>query len=205
MERWSDIIKGLPSEEKLKLLKRYPTPQNCTSCEPPKLNAEIRRNVQDATINRDTRIFLKQTSIATCIFGNAEVMQILLKQERLKDNCKILEILDDVYSLLTDLQHNENKVRRSLIIVNYSNNSPLQNTLSETKPDSFLFGNKLEETLKNAKAKELSSRDLRPCTINQLIISIQKTRKVCHVRRRNTCRRWADRNHISGNQTVSIR
>ena len=48
---WIDVLKkGLTSDEVKKLTEAYPPPENCTMIGAPKLNAEVKAAVQEATI-----------------------------------------------------------------------------------------------------------------------------------------------------------
>lgn len=157
--RWQDILKqGLPNDEKVKLIKKYPTPENLTLSEPPKLNAEIKPIIHESVYTGDKRIVVKQTKITSCLAAVGKVISLFLKTEKTKENVEILECLGDTGSFLADLQHDESAISRSLIIANI--NPELKETLTETKPDEFLFSNKLDEVLKSAKALKSSSKDL---------------------------------------------
>lgn len=68
----------------------------------------------------------------------------LLKDKEI--NISLVEITSDAISVLTDLQHDGNVIRRNLIIANLSSN--FGETLRETSPDEFLFRKRLDERLK---------------------------------------------------------
>lgn len=159
--RWQDILnQGLPNEDKLQLIKKYPPPENCKLCDPPKLNPEMKSIIQEPVFNRDTRILLKQSKLTSGLAAMGKAMTLVLKQGQSEENLKILECLGDAGSLLADLQHDESTIRRSLILANI--NPTLRSALKETQADEYLFSNKLDEVLKAAKALETASRDLRP-------------------------------------------
>ncbi|XP_036150064.1 uncharacterized protein LOC118647976 [Monomorium pharaonis] len=62
--RLEDILKkGLPKEEKEKLIKEHAPPKNCTLIDPPKLNDEIKVSVMETTTKRDDRIIEKQKKL----------------------------------------------------------------------------------------------------------------------------------------------
>lgn len=68
----------------------------------------------------------------------------LLKEKKI--NMSLVEIMSDAISVLTDLQHDGNVIRRNLIVANLSNN--FGETLREASPDEFLFRKRLDERLK---------------------------------------------------------
>ena len=159
--RWQDILnQGLPNEDKLQLIKKYPPPENCKLCDPPKLNPEMKIIIPEPVFNRDTRILLKQSKLTSGLAAMGKAMTLVLKQGQSEENLKILECLGDAGSLLADLQHDESSIRRNLILANI--NPTLKSALKETQADEYLFSDKLGEALKAAKTLETASRDLRP-------------------------------------------
>lgn len=63
--RIEEIIKnGLPVEERKKLVQKFPSPSNCSVIDSPKLNLEIKANLQEAVVKRDSCILEKQGRIA---------------------------------------------------------------------------------------------------------------------------------------------
>ena len=76
MIRWSDILKeGLPEEEKKELRKKYPTLENCTTMEPPKLNSEIKATVLESIIVRDNKIAEKTAKGVSLSCSNGAATQ----------------------------------------------------------------------------------------------------------------------------------
>ncbi|XP_074110239.1 uncharacterized protein LOC141534655 [Cotesia typhae] len=58
--RWKEILKnGLPKEEREKILAKYPTPENCLTLEPQKMNAEIKASLLEPLIKKDNRLVEK--------------------------------------------------------------------------------------------------------------------------------------------------
>lgn len=79
-ERWEEIVKkGLPEENKLQIIKKYPPPTNCTFIDPPKINPEVKEALQEAILKRDMRIAEKQAKIST---GLAAVGKALCHRRR---------------------------------------------------------------------------------------------------------------------------
>lgn len=86
------------------------------------------------------------------------VISDLLKQEG-GGNKEIIEKLSDAGRLLSDLHYTENACRKELILLNL--NKELKDTLSEAPSDEWLFGENLDEVLKNARSLQLSSKQLK--------------------------------------------
>lgn len=58
--RLEDILKkGLPKEEREKLIKEHTSPKNCVLIDPPKLNKEIKVSVAESSKKRDDQIIDK--------------------------------------------------------------------------------------------------------------------------------------------------
>jgi len=66
--RIEDILKkGLPKEEREKLIKSHVPPKNCTLVDPPKLNEEIKASINKTSSKRDARIVEKQKKITAVL------------------------------------------------------------------------------------------------------------------------------------------
>ncbi|OXU18134.1 hypothetical protein TSAR_010704, partial [Trichomalopsis sarcophagae] len=84
--RWAEIMKlGLSSEERIELCKKYPPPKNCEFFNPPKLNAEVHRAINDNVRTRDKRITDKQRKLVASLSIIAKVISFLLERERTED------------------------------------------------------------------------------------------------------------------------
>ena len=115
---WSDIIiKGLPLEERKRLLKDFPPPANFLMMDPPKLNLEINAAVDSTIQKRDERIIEKQEKISASLAGISKTIELVLKSNP-PEKKQLLEPLNSVMRLLADLQHDETLIRRSLILKN---------------------------------------------------------------------------------------
>lgn len=146
--RWAEIIKlGLPTEEKDVLVKKYPPPENCTFLDPPKLNVQVQRALNEQSRLRDKRISDKHEKLVACTSGIAKSLSILLRKEANED-VPIIECLSDVCRLLTDSIHDETQIRRNLVL--HSVDASTKETLTSTTPDQQLFGSQLTENLKDA-------------------------------------------------------
>ncbi|OXU16682.1 hypothetical protein TSAR_014383 [Trichomalopsis sarcophagae] len=170
--RWAEIMKfGLSSEEKIELCKKYTPPKNCEFFNPPKLDAEVHRAINDNLRTRDKRITDKQGMLVDSLSSIAKVISFLLERE-ITEDIQAIEALSDASRLIADFVHDEISIRRSLILSNVS--SSMRETLNSTSVDDCLFGNKLVEELKSAKLVEQSAEDLR---INKSSRNHQKASK----------------------------
>ena len=157
---WSDIlIKGLPLEERKRLLKDFPPPANCLMMDPPKLNFEFKAAVDSTIQKRDERIIEKQEKISASLAGISKTIELVLKSNP-PEKKQLLEPLNGVMRLLADLQHDETLIRRSLILKNIA--APVRDMLKDRPFDNWLFAKDLSEQLKAAKAVQQSSKDLKP-------------------------------------------
>lgn len=95
-------------------------------------------------------ILIKRVMVDTItanIAGLTNLVSILLKL-RVKEKVSILENITGPIRLLSDLQHEENSIRKSLIVKNID--TKLRDTLKLTSPREWLFGKNLTEKIKNA-------------------------------------------------------
>ncbi|XP_076663546.1 uncharacterized protein LOC143366371 [Andrena cerasifolii] len=96
MIRWGDILKeGLLEEEKKELQKKYPTLENCTTMEPPKLNPEIKVTVLEPIIVRGNKIEEKQQKVSVCLAAMGQLFSNLLKGD-MPDSLTLIATLSDL-------------------------------------------------------------------------------------------------------------
>ena len=158
------IKKGLTTDKKKELIKKFLSPENCLMMDPPKLNPELKACLQESITKRDSRIVEKQVRITSSLAG---LLDVFVKITSIKSDEKLptkdlTESLWGVLQLLADLQHAESSIRRSLILKNI--NTSMKETLNATAVDEWLFGEKLDEKVKAAKTIENSSKSLKPKT-----------------------------------------
>ncbi|RLU19819.1 hypothetical protein DMN91_008378 [Ooceraea biroi] len=142
------IRKGLPTEERKSLMNKFPLPSNCIVLDPPKLNLEVKAFLQDAVIKRDVRISEKQWIITAALAATINLMIKVLHLD-ITERLEILESLNGAIRLLSDLQHNESVVRRSLIQKNLD--TSVRDMLMSTVADEWLFSKDLEDKVKAVK------------------------------------------------------
>lgn len=158
--RWKEILKnGLPKEEREKIQAKYPTPENCLTLEPQKMNAEIKASLLEPLIKKDNRLVEKQQKVCLCLSALGPLISDLLK-DKIPETAKMVAVLSDTARVLVDLQRDESLTRRLIITANI--NPALKETLNSTSMDEWLFGKNLEESLKTAKLIERSSKELKP-------------------------------------------
>lgn len=112
-----------------------------------------------AVANRDARIVLKQQKIAACGGSVAKALHVMMKNGKDLLDIPAIQSLTDYLKFLGDLQNNESCIRRNLIMANIK--TPFRNTLAQTTCGEYLFGDKLEENIKAAKALSSTSNDRR--------------------------------------------
>lgn len=166
--RIEDILKkGLPKEEREKLLKAHAPPINCVLTDPPKLNEEIKVSINEKSKKRDDRIVEKQKKITACLalLGSSIVDMIGSNKEgdgnpKLSaTQIELIKKLNEAARLLADLQRDETQTRRSLILAALS--SSQKETLETGEADEWLFGQKLGDRLKAAKSIVRSGNELK--------------------------------------------
>lgn len=80
--RWTEILeKGLPKEEKLELLNKYPTLENCKAINPPKLNPEIKASLPEGAISRNARMTEKQAKLSVCPTALGQAITTLISSD----------------------------------------------------------------------------------------------------------------------------
>ncbi|CAB0037954.1 unnamed protein product [Trichogramma brassicae] len=84
---------------------------------------------------------------------------ILTKDGRDLEDLPAIEGLSDTVKIFADVFRDESIIRHSLIAANI--NTSLRETITNTKCGKFLFGDRLDETIKSAKAMEIAAKDLR--------------------------------------------
>lgn len=157
--RWTGILKnGVSDEERTKLIKKYPVPENCPLIAPPKLNLAVASAISESVTRRDTRIATLQGQLGAAISAIGSVITILLKKEE-GENLSHVENLSDACRLLADMHHSESTSRRDL--ASYDLNKSLKETLNNVPVDGWLFGENLEERVKASKSIARSSLDLK--------------------------------------------
>lgn len=158
--RWDEILaKGIPADTLKEVLTKYPPPKNCPRFQPPKLNLVVKAVMTEQVIERDNRIAQRQEKISAALSAIAKVLSTLLRTKEFPMWKSLAENLSDASKILADLQHDEAVIRRSLITANI--NESMRETLKDSQIGEFLFGSDLEDAVKNTKALQTASKDLK--------------------------------------------
>lgn len=164
--RIEDILKkGLPKEEREKLLKTHVPPSNCSLIDPPMLNDEIKASISEPILKRDDQIVEKQKKITACLSSLGSAIADIINNNTSVAELKklpplqmsLIKKLSEASRLLTDLQRDESLTRRSLILASIS--ASQKETLKSASTDEWLFGQNLGDRLKAA--VERAGKDLK--------------------------------------------
>ncbi|KAL4713257.1 hypothetical protein ACJJTC_018605 [Scirpophaga incertulas] len=157
--RWEHIAtNGLQKPVKREMLEKYFIPENCTKIGSPQLNPEIKAALSEALQKKDKAIEQKQSQQAAAISCIGQALTKIFNNKDNKDN-EVIKLLIDAGGLLCDSQYVESMSRRSF--VTSSIKKEVKDQIYLTEIDNYLFGEKLSETLKTAKAINKSSADIK--------------------------------------------
>lgn len=148
---WLPILKkGIPKESKEKLLKEYAVPDNCRLLQAPKLNSEIAAALPDMVRNRDkSSLMVQQQQLGLGITAINRAMDLILLNG---DKVQAIKHLSNGCRFLSDLHYTYTQNRIKLITP--SLDKTCLNVINDAERDSTLFGEKLGENIKAAKAIE---------------------------------------------------
>lgn len=154
---WLPLLrKGVSKENKDKILKEYLIPDNCRLLQSPKLNPEISAAVPDLARNRDKGLMSQQQQLGSGITAVNKALDLLLKGDNKKEAIQHLSnacrILSDLHALFT---HN----RIKLITSNLDRN--FLHVIKDSERDETLFGSRLPDKIKAAKAIERQGQQIR--------------------------------------------
>ncbi|CAH2217788.1 jg25268 [Pararge aegeria aegeria] len=156
--RWQHIAPtGLTKETRKELLDKHLIPSNCTKLAAPLLNLEIKAALSDTLIGKDKSTEYRQNQIASAISCIGVALTKIFKSDS-KDST-IIKPLPEGAQLLCDFQFCESMKRRSLICASIK--KEIKSQLYETEIDTYLFGEKLADTLKAAKAISRSASEIK--------------------------------------------
>ncbi|XP_049694758.2 uncharacterized protein LOC126054217 [Helicoverpa armigera] len=160
-ERWGKILlDGLAKEQKDSLIEKMLIPENFLLAKAPKLNPEVAAVLSDAAKNRDKRLEKSQNQLGCGLAGLVNITNHLIKEDM--DKFDIIKRISEVSQLLLDLHYEETINRRKLIIPLLD--KKFWNTIQGVKRETYLFGDKLGENIKNTKDIEKSSQHIKKAT-----------------------------------------
>lgn len=149
-QRWLPILKkGLEKDAKEKLLKEQQVPDNCKLLKSPCLNPEIAAAVAEVVRVRDKKMEVKQNQLGLGITAVSRAMEIILNDGK---KVEVIRLLSEGCRILADLHFTETQIRTKCITPCLDKS--ILNIIQEEERDEFLFGNKLSEKIKAAKAIE---------------------------------------------------
>ncbi|XP_045763042.1 uncharacterized protein LOC123872829 [Maniola jurtina] len=147
---WLPLLrKGMPKENKDKLLKEYLIPDNCRLLQAPKLNAEISAAIPDMVRNRDKTLTASQQQLGSGITAINRGVDLLLKSD---NKVQAMKHFSNGCRLLCDSHYLATQGRIKLI--SPSLDKSFLQLVNESERDDSLFGSKLSEKIKAAKAIE---------------------------------------------------
>lgn len=147
---WLPLLKkGMPKENKDKLLNEYVIPENCRLLQAPNLNAEISAAVPDMVRNRDKTLKASQQQLGSGITAINRAIDLLLKND---NKVQAMKHLSNGCRLLCDSHYTATQSRIKL--VSPSLDKSFLHMISESERDDSLFGSTLSEKIKAAKAIE---------------------------------------------------
>lgn len=156
--QWGDILKlGLPDNKVTEMVDKYPPIENCPWVEAPKLNPEVEIVVNEQAKKRDLRVQKTQNRVGAAITAIAQALNEAIEAKN--PDTALIERLSDAGKLLAAVHFDESSLRRGLIQPGI--NEKLKETLDQTGVDGFLYGNNLGEKIKETKALEKTSEDLK--------------------------------------------
>lgn len=148
---WTPLLKkGMPKDDKEKILKGYLIPQNCTLLQAPKLNPEIAAAITESARNRDKKMHNIQQQLGSGITAINKALDLLIGENG--DKLKTIKYLSDACRILSDLHHVETLARIKLVTP--SLDKKFLTVVQDTCRDDTLFGNKLPEKIKASKTIE---------------------------------------------------
>jgi hypothetical protein len=156
--RWEHVaVSGLSKDVKKDLLNKYFLPENCQKIDSPRLNPEIKAALSDALIKKDKVIETKQHQNAVAISCISHALTKMFASQN--KNTETIKLLLDAGKLLCDSQYIESMSRRGFVTSTIKKD--IKDQLYTTEVDSFLFGEKLADTLKAAKAINKSGAEMK--------------------------------------------
>lgn len=156
--RWEHIATtGLSKDLKKDIFNKYFLPENCLKIGAPSLNLEIKAALSDTLVKKDKAIEIKQNQQAVAISCISQALTKIFASEN--KNADIIKLLIDAGRLLCDHQYNESMSRRSFVASTIKKD--IKDQLYTTEIDGYLFGEKLADTLRTAKAISKSGAEMK--------------------------------------------
>ncbi|XP_066590815.1 uncharacterized protein [Prorops nasuta] len=156
-KRWNFWLEsGLPKQEKFELLKKY---ERLVLFQVSKLNREISSILGEARVKRDNYFKDQQNSLGSVLVSLGTAITSLLKFDEQLDKLLLLERLSDAGKLLTNLQFELTKARKSFITPGLNKN--IKARFLENKSGNWLFEPNLSDNVKKVKSIEKLARHMK--------------------------------------------
>ena len=158
--RWKNFFKlAIKKKELDELLLIYPRTGECF-LEAPKLNAEVKEGLTESAAKRDNFFMKSQNIIVSALSVLGETISTLLcDPSENPEKIQILERLSDIGKLLTHQHHAESSTRKAFISPGLS--KEVRVLLDETDSAVFLYGENLNEKIKEAKQIHKTSLEIK--------------------------------------------
>ncbi|XP_039763824.1 uncharacterized protein LOC120636416 [Pararge aegeria] len=163
---------GLDKEARKELFrnKKYFIPSNCKQIAAPLLNLEIKAALTEHVLKRDKGMEARQKQIASAISCFAQVMDLQIQNQA---DSKIIKDIMEGLRMLCDIQYTDSMKRRYFI--SSCLKKEVNDHLSQTKIDKYIFGKNVAETLKTAKIVSKSGTEIRVQDVNSKTVIKRKT------------------------------
>ena len=136
----------MKKEERTELIEKY---GNLKELAVPKINPELEMHLPKSTKTRDNYMHLRQNLASSALSSLGLAATKLIENKENVDRKGLFNIVLDAGTLIADLIHCQTKSRRSFMISTMPKDK--REILQATKPDQFLFGEKLSEKFKESK------------------------------------------------------
>lgn len=156
------ITNGLENESKKEITKKYLIPENCQRLIPPILNSEIKAALTETNLKRDKGLENRQKQISTCINCLSQI--VTDQMEKKNRDSDLIKNLMNTIRMLCDTMHADTQKRKYFALSSLK--KEVNEQLGLTKPDKYLFGENVAETIRTAKTVTKSVADIRATTYN---------------------------------------
>lgn len=153
---WLPLLKkGLPSNDRERLNKKYLIPENCKLLQAPKLNFEISAAINECVLLRDNEKITAQQQLGVGVTAVNRALDALLTRDE-SYIINAIKYLGDACRLLCDLHHTETQIRIDQITPNLDES--IFNVVQGSPRDETLFGINLSDKIKSAEKQILQQK-----------------------------------------------
>ncbi|KAJ2951316.1 hypothetical protein O0L34_g5718 [Tuta absoluta] len=149
---------GLKKEMREEILKKYLFPKNVPLAKSPTLNPEIGAMLTDNCRQKDKKVLAQQNQVGKTLSALGKAMTGLLKKT--PDIPEVIRTLNDAAMLLADTHFADTYTRRAGILPLIDKS--LTDSFKDRKRDSFLFGDKLSDLVKDSRGIKKTSQLIQP-------------------------------------------